>query len=86
MQISGSGRIGYHPDARVKMSHPSYLSGMRRNKIWMMLYSPEVFKVGMSGKGCVGVSVHIDKVGDDKKVGKADSVLDESRRRVQIGC
>ena len=78
--------MGYHPNARVKMSHPSYLSRMRWNERWTTLGSPQVFKVGVGGDSCIGVSVHVGKVGDNKVGSKAKGMQNKSRFRVQIGC
>ena len=65
--------MGYHPNARVELSHSSSMSRMGRNEGWMMLFSPKVFQVGASGNSGVGVVVHTGKVGDDETIGKVKS-------------
>ena len=65
--------MGYHPNAGIKLSHPSSVSRMGWNESQMMLFSPKALQVGMSGNGGVGVVVHTGEVGDDKTVSKAKS-------------
>ena len=59
---------------------------MRRNKSRLMLLGPLTFKVSMSGDSCIGVGIHVSKVGEDEVVDKGNSVQNKLRCRVQIGC
>ena len=63
----------YHPDTRIKLSHPSSVSRVRWNEVWTTLFSPEVFQVSMSGDSGVGNFGHTGEVRDEKAVGKAKS-------------
>ena len=67
------------------MSGPDNVCGMGSKKGRMMLFSPKVFQVGMSGNSDVGIGVHAGKMGNEKGVGKANGCVDSSRRRVQTG-
>ena len=76
MWITGGSGVGYHP---------SYMNRMGSDKSQTTLFSPKAFQVGASGNSCVGVGVHIGKVHNNEAVCKTDSMVDESRWRVQIG-
>ena len=51
----------------------------------MTLFNPKVFQVGMSGNSGIGTVVHTGEMGDDERVGKANSCVDSLRWRVQFG-
>ena len=78
--------MGYHPYTGIKSSHPPLVSRVRRNKVWMTLFSPEAFQVGVHGTSGVGFAVHADKVGNNEAAGKTNKSADSSRWRVQFGC
>ena len=78
--------MGHHPNARIKASHPSHMSGMRSDEVLMVLFSPKAFQVSTSGESGICLGVHVGKVGDDKVGSKAESVQNKLRFRVQIGC
>ena len=84
MWIIGGSSAGYHPNTGVKASHSSHMSRMRSDKSRTMLFSPKVFQVSVGGDSCVGIGIHIGKIGDDEKVCKTNSMVDSLRRRVQV--
>ena len=86
MLVTGSGDAGCHPNTGVKVSHPSHMFRMRRNKSRATLLGPSMLKVGTSGDCGICVCVHVSKVGDKKVVSKRDSEFNKLRCRVQIGC
>ena len=49
----------------------------------MMLFGPEVFQVGASGNGGVGLVVHAGKVGDEEEIGTTEERYDGTRCRLQ---
>ena len=72
MWITGRSSVGYHPNARVKLSHTSLMNRMGRNERWTTLFSPKVFQVGTGRHGGVSFSVHTGKVGNDEEIGTAE--------------
>ena len=73
MQIASRSSVGYHPNTRIKMSHPSSVSRMGWNESQTTLFSPKVFQASMSGNSGVGIVIHTGKVGDDETISKAKS-------------
>ena len=72
MQVTHDSSPGYHPNARVEMSHPSSMSRMSQNEVRMMLFGPLTFKIGPGGDDGVGLVVHVGKVGDKEEVGMTE--------------
>ena len=86
MWITGGSSTVYHPNAGVKLSHTSSVSGMGWNEVRTTLFSPKVFQVGMGGDSGVSFGVHADEVGNDEAAGKTNKSVDISRWRVQFVC
>ena len=51
-----------------------------------MLLSPLTFHVGTSSNHSVGIVIHVGEIGDDEKIGMAESRQDSVRFSIQVGC
>ena len=70
MLVTGGGGTGYHPNPRVKASHPSHTIRMRRNESWMTLFSPLMFKVSTSDYGVLALASMFVKLQMRKQVAR----------------
>ena len=86
MGVTSNNGVGHHSNARVETGCSSLSFWVSQNKVRMALLSPSMLQIGMSGDYGVSLVVHVDKVGDEKKVGTTEKRQDGVRFGVQFGC